>query len=166
MLTGSGNAVVNLTKNTPSPAAVRITGNPASRYFKVRALDAEDNLVNTFHPYNGVRPLGWDGAKSTGFEVKATGPWRIEVLPLSATPQFSTFIKGKGDMVVRFTGNGSLAKITGNKTGQYFYVRAFGPQGTNSLVDTTQAYSGSRQISRGPQAFEVQATGSWTITIE
>jgi hypothetical protein len=166
VLTGSGNAVVNLTKNAPSPAVVRITGNPASRYFGVRAVGAEDDLVNTLHPYHGVRPLDWNGTQSTGFEVKAIGPWTIEVLPLSATPKFSTSFKGEGDMVVRFTGNGSLAEITGNNESRYFKVRATGPNGTDDLVKTTRPYAGSCQISRGPQFFEVRAVGPWTITVK
>jgi hypothetical protein len=88
------------------------------------------------------------------------------VLPLSAVPRFSTSFKGKGDAVVQFAGDGSLAKITGNDTRQYFYVGAFGPQGTESLVNTTEPYSGSCQISREAEFFEVRAIGSWTITIE
>jgi hypothetical protein len=166
VLTGSGNAVVDLIKHAPSPAAVRITGNRESHHFGVRALGTEDDLVVTLRPYHGIRPLDWSGAKSTGFEVTATGPWRIEVLPLSAVPRFSTSFKGKGDAVVQFAGDGSLAKITGNDTRQYFYVGAFGPQGTESLVNTTEPYSGSCQISREAEFFEVRAIGSWTITIE
>jgi hypothetical protein len=166
VLTGSGNAVVDLNRNAPSPAVVRITGNPESHHFGVRALGTEDDLVVTLRPYHGIRPLDWSGAKSTGFEVTATGPWKIEVLPLSSVPRFSTSFKGRGDMVVHFTGDGSLAKVTGNNTRQYFYVRAFGPQETDSLVNTTEPYSGSCQISREAEFFEVRAVGSWTITIE
>jgi hypothetical protein len=68
--------------------------------------------------------------------------------------------------VVRYTGDGSLAEITGNKNGRYFDVRAFGVHGTDHLVSTSQSYAGSHQISRGPQFFEVQAVGSWTITVK
>jgi hypothetical protein len=165
VLTGSDDAEVKLTKNAPGPAVVHITGNAASRYFGVRTLGTEHDLVITLDPYDGVRSLDRDGGESTGFEVRATGPWRIEVLPLSAIPTFNTSFKGEGDMVMRFTGNGSVAEITGNNEGRYFDVRGFGAHGTARLVNTTQAYTGSRRISGGPQFFEVQAVGSWTITI-
>jgi len=165
VLTGSGDAEVKLTKNAPGPAVVHITGNAASRYFGVRTLGTEHDLVITLDRYDGVRSLDRDGGESTGFEVRATGPWRIEVLPLSAIPTFNTSFKGEGDMVMRFTGNGSVAEITGNNEGRYFDVRGFGAHGTARLVNTTQAYTGSRRISGGPQFFEVQAVGSWTITI-
>jgi hypothetical protein len=166
VLTGSADAVVKFTKNAPGPAVVYITGNAASRYFGVRTLGTEQYLVNTLDPYDGVRWLDRDGGESTDFEVRATGPWRIEVLPLSAIPTFNTSVKGDGDMVVRYTGDGSLAEITGNNDGRYFDVRAFGAHGTDRLVSTSQVYAGLSQISGGPQFFEVQAVGSWTITVK
>ncbi len=166
VLTGSTDAVVKFTKNAPGPAVVYITGNAASRYFGVRILGAEQHLVNTLEPYDGVRWLDRDGGEPTDFEVRATGPWRIEVLPLSVIPTFNTSFKGDGDMVVRYTGDGSVAEITGNKDGRYFDVRALGAHGTDRLVSTSQPYTGSHQISRQPQIFEVQAVGSWTITVK
>jgi von Willebrand factor type A domain len=166
VLTGSTDAVVKFAKNAPGPAVVYITGNAASHYFGVRILVTGHLLVNTLGPYEGVRWLDRDGGESTGFEVRATGPWRIEVLPISAIPTFNTSFKGDGDMVVRYTGDGSLAEITGNKNGRYFDVRAFGAHGTERLVSTSQPYAGSRQISGGPQFFEVQAVGPWTITVK
>jgi von Willebrand factor type A domain len=165
--TGSADAEVKFTKNVPGPVVVSITGNAASRYFGVRILGTEQYLVNTLEPYEGVRWLDRDGGESTDFEVRATGPWRIEVLPLSVIPTFETSFKGEGDMVVRYTGGGSLAEITGNKGGRYFDVRAFGANGTDRLVSTSQPYAGSGQISGGgPQIFEVQAVGSWTIAVK
>ena len=166
VLTGSTDAVVKFAKNAPGPAVVHITGNAASRYFGVRILGTEHHLVNTLEPYEGVRWLDRDGGESTGFEVRATGPLENRGLPLSVIPTFDTSFKGDGDMVVRYTGDGSLAEITGNKDGRYFDVRAFGAHGTDRLVSTSQPYAGSRQISGGPQFFEVQAVGPWTITVK
>jgi hypothetical protein len=166
VLTGSNDAVVKFAKNAPGPAVVYIIGNTGSRHFGLKILGTEQHLVNTLEPYEGVRSLDRDGGESTGFEVRATGPWRIEVLPLSVLPTFNTSFKGDGDMVVSYTGDGSLAEITGNEDGRYFDVRTFGSQGTVRLVSTSQPYAGSRQISAGPQFFEVQAVGSWTITVK
>ena len=92
------------------PAVVHISGNAASEYFAVRTLGTNNDLVMTMEPYDGIRPLDWDGDESTGFEISATGPWRIEMLPLSAIPTFTGSFNGKGNMVVHFTGDGSLAR--------------------------------------------------------
>jgi hypothetical protein len=167
VLTGSGDAVVEVTKTAPGPAVVHISGNSASEYFAVRTLGTNNVLVMTSEPYDGIRPLDWDGDESTGFEILATGPWRIEMLPLSAIPTFTGSFNGNGNMVVHFTGAGSLARITGNNERQHFEVRAltaYGPY--RRLVDTTRPHADECQISRAPQIFEVQATGSWTITIK
>jgi hypothetical protein len=165
--TGSADAVVKFTKNVPGPVVVYITGNAAAGYFGVRILGTEQYLVNTLEPYEGVRWLDRDGGESTDFEVRSTGPWRIEVLPLSVIPTFNTSFNGDGDMVVRYTGDGSLAEITGNSDGRYFDVRSFGAHGTDRLVSTSQPYAGSHQISAGgPQIFEVRAVGSWTIAVK
>jgi von Willebrand factor type A domain len=166
VLTGADDAAVELARNAAGPAAVHISGNSASRYFAVRAVGTEDDLVISLRPYQGVRSLNWNGGESTGFEVRATGSWRIEVLPLSAIPTFNASFNGDGDMVVHFTGDGSLAEIVGNDAGRYFHVLTLGPDGTDRLVNTAQKYSGSCQISGGPQFFEVQAIGPWTITVK
>jgi hypothetical protein len=167
VLTGFGDAVVELTSTASWPAAVHITGNTASQYFAVQTLPDQRTLVVTTRPYDGVRPLDWHGEESTGFEIRATGPWRIETLPTSAIPTFTNSFNGNGSMVVHFTGTGSLVEITGNNNGLHFQVRALSADGAqHRLVDTTSPYAGSCQISRGPQLFEIQATGPWTITIK
>ena len=97
VFTGSGDGIVQLTKHAPGPAAVRISGNRRSNHFKVRTLGTQDVVVVTTGRYEGVRPLDWDGGNSTGFEVTAIGPWRIEVLPLSVVPTFDKSFKGEGD---------------------------------------------------------------------
>ena len=166
-LTGSGDAVVEVTRTNWLPAVVHISGNSASEYFAVQTLGTNNVLVTTMEPYDGIRPLDWDGDKSTGFEIWATGPWRIEMLPLSAIPTFTRSFNGNGTMVVHFTGTGSLARISGNNERQHFEVRALSAYGPYlRLVDTTRPYAGECQISRAPQIFEVQATGPWTITIK
>jgi hypothetical protein len=165
VLTGSGNTAVKLARKISGPTAVHITGNRAARDFAVHTADSNQLLVNTTEPYNGIRPLDWDGGESTGFHVQATGPWRIKLLPLSSVPIFTKSVHGNGDAVLHFTGNGSTATIIGNVAGVYFRVRAVGANGTNELVNTTHAHAAQHRINPGPQFFEIQATGPWRITI-
>jgi hypothetical protein len=165
-LTGSGNEIVGLTKNLPGPVAVHISGNQASEHFAIRALGAQEHLVETADPYDGVRSLAWEGGDWTRLEVIATGPWRIEGMLRSALPTFDKSFNGKGDMVLHFTGDGSIAVITATSEGRNFQVRTLSPSGKYlSLVNTTAPYVGSCQIQPGPQFFEVRAAGPWTISI-
>lgn len=165
MLTGRGDATVALTKLVPGPAVVHITGNEAAHFFGVHTLSTEDELVTTLDPYDGVRALDWDGGESTGFEVRATGPWTISVLPLASVPSFDTVFRGENDSVVRFAGDGASADITGNEDGRYFSVRAFSAGQVRALVNTTEPYSETAPISAGPHFFEVRAVGHWTIAV-
>jgi hypothetical protein len=126
----------------------------------VRALGTQDVVVVTTDPYEGVRPLDWDGGNSTGFQVTATGPWRIEVMPLSAMPTFDKSFTGEGDRVLHFTGDGLFAEITPNDDGRIYNLRAFTPNGRYRSVVNPQG-----QIDSGPQFFHVRAAGSWTISI-
>ncbi|HEU4544041.1 MAG TPA: VWA domain-containing protein, partial [Jiangellaceae bacterium] len=59
VLTGSGNAVIELPKPPSGPAAVRISGNQAARYFGVQTLGTDRALVMTIEPFDGVRMLDW-----------------------------------------------------------------------------------------------------------
>jgi hypothetical protein len=170
VLRGHGDGVVTLRKKKDAgPSAVAIAGNAAARFFGVRALGSDSDLLNTLDPYEGVRALDWDGRESTGFEVRATGDWTIQVIPEAAIPTFDTSYEGSGDTVLRFTGVGSRAEITGNADGRYFSVRQLG-DGKDAaarmrLVNTTEAYSGTVDIDSESRLFAIEAVGPWTITI-
>jgi ATP-binding cassette, subfamily B, bacterial len=163
VVAGSGDAVVRLNQEAPRPAVAHIVGNSASRYFGVRT-ETGHILVNTTDPYDGVRLL--DDAESTFLHVRAKGPWLIEVLALTDVPSFDTSCSGNGDAVVRYTGTGTAAEITGNTEGAYFGVRSITAQGAVSLVNTTRLYSNTCPISAGLQLFEIEAVGFWTITVK
>jgi hypothetical protein len=160
VFTGSGDGIVQLTNNAPGPAAVRIIGNRRPNHFKVRTLGTQDVVVVTTGPYEGVRPLDWDGGNSTGFQVTATGPWRIEVLPLSAMPTFDKSFKGEGDQVIHFTGDGLVAGITPNDNGRIYNVRTLNPNGRHRSIVNPHG-----RIDSGTQFLHVEAAGSWTLSI-
>src|SRR5258706_181235 len=74
-------------------AIIHSTGNKGSRLFGVTGYNADneqvDSLVLSTDPYDGIRPLDFrDGQKTTRLEVKATGDWAIEILPLEAAQSF------------------------------------------------------------------------------
>jgi von Willebrand factor type A domain len=165
VIAGSGGAVVQLTNKTPAAIVIHIVGNSASRYFGVQAVETGQSLVNTTDPYDGVRLLDWDGGESVSLQVQATGPWLIDVLTLADVPSFDASYTGDGDAVVRYTGTGSIANIVGNAAGRYFGIRSISTQGILGLVNTTDAYSETSSVTAGPQFFEIQAVGSWTITV-
>jgi hypothetical protein len=164
VIAGSGDAVVQVAMQLPG-SVVHIVGNSASRYFGVQTLETRQSLVNTTDPYNGVRLLEADPDKSVALQVRATGPWAIEVLSAADVPSFDTSHTGHGDAAVRYSGGRSRANIVGNEARRYFGVRSISAQGVTSLVNTTQPHSQTISLNAGPQIFEIQAVGSWTISV-
>jgi hypothetical protein len=164
VIAGSGDAVVQVALPW-SLSVVHIVGNSASRYFGVQVLGTGQSLVNTTDPYRGVRMLDADSGKSVALQVRATGPWAIEVLSAANVPSFDTSHTGSGDAVVRYTGGGSSAHIVGNAGHRYFGVRSISEQGVTSLVNTTQPHAETASVNAAPQFFEIEAVGSWTITV-
>lgn len=171
VLSGTGDAIVDVAKG-PDPALVHITGNASSGYFGVTNYDASGNtidlLVNTTDPYDGVRPLDFvSGDYTTRFEVKASGAWTIEVLPLSSIEkvQIPGEKSGTGDYVFALDGGTpDLAKITGNAGAAYFGVYSYSKT-KELLVNTTDPYDGTVMLSSDTIIIEVVATGDWTINI-
>lgn len=164
-LRGHGDGVVTLRKKDPGPTVVHITGNDAARFFGVRTLGSETDLLNTIDPYDGVRALDWEGRETTGFEVQATGAWTIEVLPVAAIPTIDSSFDGSGDMVLRCTGSGSTAKIVGNDAGRYFTVRVLGDHLPVRVVNATESYSGTFSIPDGHRLIAIEAVGPWTLSV-
>jgi hypothetical protein len=163
-IAGSGDAVIQLAMRPPM-SVVHIVGNFPSRYFGVQTLESSQSLVNTTDPYNGARLLDVDPDNSVALQVRAAGPWAIEVLSLADVPSFDTSYAGDGDAVVRYTGGGSKANIVGNEARRYFGVRSISAHGATSLVNTTQPHSETSLVNPVSQFFEIQAVGFWTITV-
>ena len=163
MFTGSGDGIVQLTKNAPGPAAVRISNNQTSNHFKVGALGTQDVVVVTTGPYQGIRPLDWDGGNWTGFEVTTTGPWRIGGDAAVRDADLDKSFKGEGDQVIHSTGDGSVANITPNDNGRIFNVFTLNPNGSHRSI--FNPHRGLGQTDSGPQFIHIHAAGSWTISI-
>jgi hypothetical protein len=174
VLEGKGDSVVDAAV-WDGPAIVHITGNQGSRFFAVTNLDADnqeiDLLVNTTEPYDGVRPIDFDGRQqTTRFQVQAVGAWKIEVLPFGSIRQVDTpgDAKGKGDDVF-FVCCKTLdtATIGGNQESRFFAVEVYYDDGADLLVNTTDTYGGIVPLKAKDKAvFVVQAVGEWFVTLD
>lgn len=168
---GSGNDVIAVQKG-PGPALAYITGNTAGRHFAITSYgegqEYLDLLVNTTDPYQGVRPLDFGAAElTTLFEVKAEGPWHIELRSLEGARVLETpgTISASGDEVVALRGEPSTLFIEGNQAGRYFGVIGRGAT-WDLLANETDPYSGRSLVEPGVTFLVIQATGAWSITAE
>jgi glucose/arabinose dehydrogenase len=169
-LSGSGDSVADITP--AGPMIAKIKGNDEASFFAVTALDSGnqpvDLLVNTTEAYQGTRPLNLDGDKAVKFEIKATGPWSMELLPLAAAEVLATpgEYSGNGDQVLILSGTPGTATITGNEGKGFFAVIGHGSMFPDLLVNTTDTYSGQSIVDGDVTTLVIQASGPWSIKME
>lgn len=169
-LSGSGDSVVDIPGSGPMIA--RIKGNDEASFFAVTALDAAnetiDLLVNTTAAYQGVRPLNLGDKQTAKFEIKSSGPWSIELLPLESAEVLAIpgEYAGEGDQVLIVEGTPGTATITGNEGKGFFAVIGHGALFPDLLVNTTDTYSGQSIVDKDVTTLIIQATGPWSIKME
>jgi hypothetical protein len=155
-------------------ALILISGNSSNRHFAVQGVDKTGNntklFVNTTERYVGMRPLDFlDRNNTTHLEVKASGDWEIEILPVSKAQKLNvgSRLVGMGDEVIQFTdisGEPSSAYIKGNEDGKHFSVTAWGNR-RKLLVNTVDKYDGTVRITPPIYFLEITAPDLWEITL-
>lgn len=108
-----------------------------------------------------------DGEVATAFEIKATGDWTIQIIPLLQIAKYDgeTTITGEGDSVFAMLGVKRTATIEANAGGNHFAVISYGDS-KELLVNTTDPYSGKVFVPGDAIIFEIKAEGEWSITFE
>jgi hypothetical protein len=169
-IAGEGDDVV-LVEQLPNVFAIEVTGNEEDRFFAVRALDSSgeriDSLVSTTRPYEGIS-LYWEDEVPSAIEIAAQGSWSIRLIPIELLEQkpIGAGLTGSGDYVYRITEIDGLEiiAIDGNAESRFFAARAYDRDSKrDSLVSTTEPYSGRVRISPSAVLLQIEAVGDWTI---
>jgi hypothetical protein len=164
---GTGDDVVAITKPSNGAAIVHATYSAGSNFI-VTGLDDNnqqtDVLINEIGAYDGSVPLDFRDTNTTRLEVKASGPWHIEVRdPRSAQP-FDSAVQGHGDNVLLYTGKAGIAAISHNGQSN-FVVDEYTKSGENLLVNEIGVYNGRVPFARGRSAIAIKADGDWSIGV-
>lgn len=178
VLEGSGDGVIDA-DTTLCPCILEVEGNQSSRHFAVENFDASGNqidlLVNTTDAYVGRVPIDFlDSEKTARFQITARGAWKLTLFPLSIyldyrgrniTPPGK--ITGAGDDIVILLGSKKpdLAKVSGNQASRFFAVIAWGLNGRDLLINTTDAYDGTVIMPADALILEIKADGDWSVEI-
>ena len=173
-LTGQGDQIVDF-KNPFDYAIVHIMHKGASNFI-VRNYDADgnriDGLVNEIGNYDGVLPLDFSaGERTSRFEVKADGQWKIEISALWNAHNFKLpgQFEGEGDDVVWFTSpeskSADVATIKHSGTSN-FIVRGFSDGGGQyGLVNEIGNYEGQLILEPMTFIFIIKADGAWSVDV-
>ena len=182
---GYGDDVINL--NDPYGITLfKIKSLNSDGHFAVWAYssnsDHRDLLVNTIGSYQGITMedpyYTKNGNNINQLEIKADGPWEIEVIPLSAVKSISSgqTVTGTGDSVLRVKGNTRTATIKGNQSSHHFAVHSYGYSKHRTgkytrdlLVNEIDPYSGTVSLQdpymQGVKIIQIKAVGPWSIKI-
>lgn len=163
VFSGTGDSVVRIA--TPGMRAAKIS-HRGSRNFVVRSIDdsmeSTDLLVNEIGNYDGVVPVDFDGSVSTGFEVTADGPWRIEIGDPDLLRMADGPFNGRGDDIVTYMGGVGPATIQHSGSRNFVVLTTFKGD-RDLLVNEIGNYSGT-VVLRGPTYVIVSADGEWSVT--
>ena len=168
---GTGAQVVDMDWGG-QPAIVHVVYKGSS-YFGVTSHDANNEqialLVNTVGSYDGVVPLDLhDSDYTRRLVVDASGPWTIEVKPVTDIDilRVPGTIEGSGDYMFALKGGSpDIAKIT-SASDAYFGVEGYSQSsGHDLLVNEVGAYSGTVLLTRDTFLMIVTADGPWSIEV-
>jgi hypothetical protein len=168
---GRGDDVVTIEMPNPTDTfAIAAIGYSGADNFAVNSTDSTGNggdlLVNTIGKYLGnvlLKPTSGGGTITT-LRVSASGPWRIEIKPLSSARDIGQGAGGHGDDVVVYRGSSGVAAIH-NAGEDNFAVWAYSGDSSDLLVNEIGNYDGRVPISAGPVVLEVTSNGSWSIGV-
>jgi len=172
ILTGTGPSVIDLDKGS-YPALAVIEGGSAGQVFSVIAHDASSDipnpLVTAFDVYKGIRPLDVEAnSLTTRLEVEARGDWSISILPVTEADVLTVpgTYEGEGDAVLILEGIANTATISGGAVNSLFAVFGHGGLLPDPMVTAFEPYEGQVVVEPETVLLEIQATDTWSVTVE
>lgn len=170
-LSGNGDSVPGLTIPGEKRAILEISYQGPSNFAIVSYGPGDeylDLLVNEIGSYSGRRPVNFVIDQFDGpvryLEVTASGPWTINVLPLSHA---HTEWGGAGDDVVAITSSSANRPMAISHTGSSnFFVWSYSTSRRLDLeVNEIGNFSGTVLLDAGARYLEIGADGWWSFTI-
>jgi hypothetical protein len=160
---GRGDDVIDIVyPGGTTTAALFATYQGQSNFIVVGLNKGERNagLINEIGNYEGTVLI--DSADQV--QVKASGPWHLELRPLLSLPNFDKHAEGHGDQVLIYTGRrGVLAAVHDDESN--FILHQIRSNGSNSLVNEIGAYTGKVALAAGPAFITIRADGNWTLDV-
>lgn len=146
---------------------LRVDGNAEERHFAVKSGPRGRLQVNTTGRYRGSVLLEPGSESSLDLEVKATGPWSIELADAATSARvLDGSLDGVDDDVLRWTGRRTSLHFLGNDAERHFAVVVYMGGRRKGLINTTDSYSGRVLLPEGSALLSVRATGPWQCGVE
>lgn len=176
---GADNDVVTIDKPV-GPALLYARCDSPETEFYVQAFDADggdlyENLAAGYGPYEGVTPLdfGWadtmPAERTVRLQVTATGPWTLEVRPLSTAPVVGPgdTTTGTGDQVFRLEDGVVTAVIQVEAEDDFLFVTNYNlaTRMVSTPVMSGAPYHG-RVVTLSPGYIAIHTMSPWSFVAE
>ncbi len=171
LLTGSGDSIVDVAKWN-EPAIMRAKYSSGGNFI-VQNYDANNQqielLINTIGSYEGTVPLDFlIGEMTARFEVKASGPWEIQILPLTQMRHAAIpgNIQGIGDDVIYLDGaNADLINANANTAQGNFIVFSYSKSGVDLIFNEIAPYAGTALLNGSTFMISIKTEGNWSLDV-
>lgn len=164
---GKGAQIVTLPPGVSLPAIVHANyAGTGTFVVKSRTADAVENgvLAVSNGPYDGTFPVGFVDprcAPTAALDVVAAGAWHLDIARANRAPHLLTGLRGVGDAVLAYCGDGMRAHIT-HAAKSPFLLRTFGTA-EMQFTRGAEVTDATIEIPRGPLFIAVTTMGTWSI---
>ena len=171
VLTGSGDSIVDITK-AEYPAMLHAKYSSGGNFI-VTNYDGSNNqidlLINTIGSYEGIIPIDFFiGEITARLEIKASGPWEIQILPVSQARHATIpgTVQGTGDDMFYLDGsNADTIKADASQGTGNFIVYSYSDSGSELVFNEIAPYTGTALLDNSTFMISVHATGNWSLEI-
>jgi hypothetical protein len=160
---GSGDDVIDISYPAGDKAGALFATYQGESNFIVTGLKSGERvsgLVNVIGHYEGSVTV--DSADQ--LQIKASGPWHLEIRSLLSLPTFDKHAEGHGDAVLIFNGARGVMAASHDGTSN-FIVHSIGKGGRNGLINEIGVYKGKVPLAAGSSFISIHADGNWTLDV-
>lgn len=141
--------------------------------FVIRSYDSNGNqidlVVNAVGPYEGTHLANYGPQTIDSLQVESGGPWTITFKPMSMITSVSVPGKysGKNDETIQLDGGiPAVMHIDARHDRKNLAIWSFDTSFAGKLIlDKTAPYTGQVNLSSKSSYLQIDAVGSWTLTI-
>lgn len=170
-ISGNSDNVVDIDKwDGPAIAKINFQGSGNFIVYNYGANNERyELLVNTIGAYEGTVPIDFaDNEETKRFEVKANGPWEINILDFTEVRRETipgVFI-GSGDDVIFLEGNNpDLLIVDGSNAESNFIIWAYGHR-RNLVVNEIAPYTGTSILENDVLVLVIkEGGGEWSLEV-
>ncbi|WP_040158905.1 hypothetical protein [Nigerium massiliense] len=163
---GSGDAIIRLPEDAPSGVlTLTSTGRGAVSVDSLDGTGARlEPVVTAYGALDGEFLLGMRRpGEARALRLRASGPWRLTLSPVSRAPRISVPATGTGNSVRVYTGGTAPIRATHTGRGNFIIWACLGRDRdlVANIIGSTQVATSTLELT--PAVLSIRSDGNWTV---